>query len=255
MAARNLSRPTPADGDTGADVTTDGPEPRLPLPTMRLRAPDGLELRAAFVRPPTVAPRATVVLLTGRAEFIEKYAQTIDDLKAAGFAVAALDWRGQGGSSRLIPGALARGHVRHYEHYLDDLDTLLAAAAAEGLPEPHLMIATSMGGHIGLRHLAERPAAFKGAALIAPMIDINFGALPHWLVRRAARLAVLLGRAERYAFGQRDPDHDRCPFEANRLTSSAERYAAWQALQRVHPGRRSRRRHLRLARREHPFHR
>ncbi len=235
MAARTLPEPTTADGDVAADAAPAGPASLLPLPTIRLRAPDGLELRAAFIRPPAMAPRATVVLLTGRAEFIEKYAQTIDELTAAGFAVAALDWRGQGGSSRLIPGALARGHVRDYERYLEDLDTLLAAASAEGLPATRLMVATSMGGHIGLRHLAERPAGFKGAVLIAPMIDINFGALPYWLVRRAARLAVRLGRAERYAFGQRDPDHERCPFEGNPLTSSAERYAAWRALQRRHP--------------------
>lgn len=235
MAARTLPEPTVADDIVPTGAPDDEAAPLRRPSTVRLRAPDGLELRAAFIRPATLVPRATAVLLTGRAEFIEKYAQTISELTDAGFAVAALDWRGQGGSSRLIPGALARGHVRSYEGYLDDLDTLLAGASAEGLPEPLLMVATSMGGHVGLRHLAERPSGFVGAALIAPMIDINFGALPYWLVRRAAGLAVRLGRAERYAFGQRDPDHERCPFEGNPLTSSAERYAAWRALQRDHP--------------------
>jgi lysophospholipase len=235
MADLALHDPTTAGEEAAAAAEPVRRDAPAPLPTIRLGAADGLALRAAFVRPRTIAPRATVVLLTGRAEFIEKYAPTIGDLTGLGFAVAALDWRGQGGSSRLIAGAPGRGHVRDYRYYLDDLDTLLAAATAEGLPGARLMIATSMGGHIGLRHLAERPCGFAGAALIAPMVDIHFGALPHWLVDRAARLAVRLGRAERYAFGQHDPDCNRSPFASNRLTGSAERYAAWLTLQRDHP--------------------
>ncbi len=232
MAALTLHRPV--DARLGAEAGSDR-MPSPPLPTILLPAAGGVRLRAAFARPPSVAPRATVVLLTGRAEFLEKYAETIADLTASGFAVAALDWRGQGGSSRLVRGTRACGHVADYRHYLDDLDVLLEAAAREGLPAPRLMVATSMGGHIGLRHLAERPAGFRGAALIAPMIDINFGRLPPGLVRRMARLAVRLGQAERYAFGQGDPRPGRCRFAGNVLTGSPERYAAWQALQGRHP--------------------
>ena len=54
----------------------------------------------------TTAKRGTVVVLGGRAEFIEKYFEVIGELLARDFAVAALDWRGQGGSARrLWPGA------------------------------------------------------------------------------------------------------------------------------------------------------
>ena len=43
-----------------------------------------------------------MVLLQGRAEFIEKYGETVGDLRARGFAVYALDWRGQGHSGRVL---------------------------------------------------------------------------------------------------------------------------------------------------------
>ena len=63
-----------------------------------LKTRDGISLRfARWPAPP--GRKGTVCLFPGRAEFIEKYFETVRDLRARGFAVAALDWRGQGGSS------------------------------------------------------------------------------------------------------------------------------------------------------------
>ena len=47
-------------------------------------------------------PRGTVLLLHGRTEFIEKYYPVIEKLLQRGFAVATLDWRGQGLSERPV---------------------------------------------------------------------------------------------------------------------------------------------------------
>ena len=57
--------------------------------------PDGALLRHAYWR--TVKPpcKGTVVLLHGRAEFIEKYFETVTHLREAGFDVCTFDWRGQ----------------------------------------------------------------------------------------------------------------------------------------------------------------
>ncbi len=57
---------------------------------------DGMRLRAAIWLPVGEA-RGTCLLMQGRAEFIEKYFETVADLLARGFAVVAFDWRGQGG--------------------------------------------------------------------------------------------------------------------------------------------------------------
>ena len=60
-----------------------------------LKTRDGVALR--FARwPPPPGRKGTVCLFQGRAEFIEKYFETVRDLRARGFAVATLDWRGQG---------------------------------------------------------------------------------------------------------------------------------------------------------------
>jgi len=60
------------------------------------RVPDGTRLRFAIWRPQN-GLQGTVVLLGGRGEFIEKYAgELVGELLGRGYAVYALDWRGQG---------------------------------------------------------------------------------------------------------------------------------------------------------------
>ena len=65
-----------------------------------LRTADGVLLRTARWTPPHGA-RGTVAILPGRAEFIEKYYETIRNLLDRGLSVAIFDWRGQGGSADL----------------------------------------------------------------------------------------------------------------------------------------------------------
>ena len=84
----------------------------------------GLRLRFGHHRPEG-AVRGTVLVLPGRAEFIEKYAETLTELQGWGFATAILDWRGQGGSQRLLP-QRDRGYVLRVEDYLADLDAVVA---------------------------------------------------------------------------------------------------------------------------------
>src|SRR5215475_10420820 len=73
--------------------------PANPVPddvvTGTLNTPDGVALRFARWAPPR-GRKGTVCLFQGRSEFIEKYFETVRDLRARGFAVATLDWRGQG---------------------------------------------------------------------------------------------------------------------------------------------------------------
>ena len=62
----------------------------------------GADLRAArFAAAPDVPARGVCVLLNGQTEFIEKYFEVIDELRGRGFAVATMDWRGQGDSGRM----------------------------------------------------------------------------------------------------------------------------------------------------------
>ena len=182
-------------------------------------AVDGMRVRVGHRAAEAARPRGTVLVLPGRAEFIEKYAETLDELAALGFAAAILDWRGQGGSDRFLADR-KRGHVVQVESYLADLAAVVASLEQRGAAQPILMLAHSMGGHIGLRYLHDRPGRFVGAVMTAPMFGIRLQPTPEPLARALCEIAIRLGAAQRYAPGQRDRDPDRIAFAGNRLTSS-----------------------------------
>lgn len=196
--------------------------------------PDGVRLRAAHW---PAGPRGTVLLLSGRGEFIEKYAETVAALQTRGFAVWTLDWRGQGASSRLLPDPVPN-HVGRFRDHLEDLNWLLDSHIVPSLNGRKLvMLAHSMGGHLGLRTLARRPALFARAILSAPMIDFLKGNRVSW---KATRLAIVLacllpGKAALPGPGTRKlPDFNK-PFEGNPLTTCPTRFAADLALLRATP--------------------
>src|SRR5580704_16045321 len=123
----------------------------------------GADLRAArFAAAPGVPVRGTCVLLNGQTEFIEKYFEVIDELRGRGFAVATLDWRGQGGSGRLVPDAPLRVHIDDFAEYDADLSTFMDRIVAPMLhgDRPPIAVAHSMGGHILLNYLHRNPERF-----------------------------------------------------------------------------------------------
>ncbi len=65
----------------------------------RVVTSDGIVLRAMSAR--VANSRGTVVILGGRADFMERYFETARDLMDMGYCVASVDLRGQGGSQRL----------------------------------------------------------------------------------------------------------------------------------------------------------
>lgn len=183
---------------------------------------------------PEGRPRGTVVILTGRAEFLEKYRETVVELADAGYAVASFDWRGQGGSDRFT-GFLRQGHVTRVDDYLADLAAVLDHLDRQHMPRPWLMLAHSMGAHVGLRFLAEGSPRFAGAALTAPMFGINLRPLPDSVAQAICRFAIRLGAGARYALGQRDFDPARLAFLRNKLTTCDVRFADFKQLVEATP--------------------
>jgi len=198
-----------------------------------LTAADGRRIRAGVWG--AAGPKGTVFLYPGRSEYVEKYGLAAADLQARGFATVCVDWRGQGLASRAMPDPHP-GHVEDFAEYQLDCAALTAFARAKGLPEPFFLLAHSMGGCIGLRHLlSDHP--FHAAAFSAPMWGILVPAWQRPLALAAARLACTLGRAQAYAPGTGPSTYvTSAPFQDNTLTTDPAMWDYMAGHLRAEPG-------------------
>ena len=187
-----------------------------------IKTPDGVNLRFARWEPPP-GRKGTVVILQGRAEFIEKYIETARDLRARGFAVAAFDWRGQGLSDRAL-GDRHKGYVRSFAEYATDLDAVMAQVVLPDCPPPIYGLAHSMGAAIAIRALHDGTRSFERVVLSAPMIALPHGALTR-VAGPLARVMRLLGSGSAYVPAGDQSHSGRQDFLGNVLTSDPVRFA------------------------------
>jgi len=202
--------------------TPDNPVPGEPVLTSITTA-DGIALRVAYWKAETDRPKGTVCILHGRAEFIEKYFETVGDLLKRGFAVVTFDWRGQGFSGRQVKNP-RKGHVRRFADYRLDLEAVRDQILIPHMPEPHFALAHSMGGAIALNAAYESWLPFRRLVTTTPMIALS-------IVRRTrsaallARLLRLLGFGTMFVPGGGETSISTLPFKGNRLTSDPLRYS------------------------------
>jgi lysophospholipase len=210
--------------------------PANPVPenvvTGMLHTSDGTGLRYARWSPPA-GRKGTVCLFQGRAEFIEKYYETVADLRARGFAVATLDWRGQGLSDRAQPDP-HKGHVGDFSEYDSDLETFMREVVLPDCPPPLFAIGHSMGAAILIRAARQGHHWFDRTVLSAPMIALQ-GPRGLGAARVTARTLRLFGMGASYV-----PMADMAlvgtrPFVGNILTSDPVRYARNAAVLEVEP--------------------
>src|ERR1700745_2044182 len=154
-----------------------------------LKTSDGAEIRFARWAPP-VNRRGTVCLFQGRSEYIEKYFETVRDLRQRGFAVATIDWRGQGHSSRRLRDP-RKGYVRDFSDYEIDVEAFVQQVVLPDCPPPYFALAHSMGGAVLLRIAHAGKRWFDRMVLSAPMIDLpgSRTALPTRALLRGLPLA------------------------------------------------------------------
>lgn len=202
------------------------PSPSNPIPdgaeVVQVTARDGAPLRAAFWPARVEAPLGTVCILQGRAEFIEKYAEVIEELLARGFAVAAFDWRGQGGSWRALRQP-RKGHVASFRHYRRDLDAVAERLRRRESPEPFFGLAHSMGGAIALEAARAGKLPFERLVISAPMLGLAGLARPR-LTAFTARALARLGFARLWIPGGGETAPMTKPFAGNQLTADRRRY-------------------------------
>lgn len=196
---------------------------------MDLRGADGGHLRAALF--PLENARATVVVLTGRSEFIEKYFEVFRDLHSRGFAAAAMDWRGQGLSERLLP-VREKGHIQDFGVYRSDLLRFVEMIRMANMPQPLILLAHSMGGVPSLQIMADGDNHFAVAVLCSPMTRLSDSVLKRVGVRALATAATGVGLSRHSIPGVRE--HSMA-FEGNLLTTDRDRHSRFRELQAAAP--------------------
>lgn len=175
----------------------------------------------------------SLLFLNGRADAIEKYAETLHHWAGQGWQVESFDWRGQGGSGRFLTDPTV-GHIEDFEYWLRDLQAY-CLLWQEHSPPPHVIIAHSMGGHLLLRALAESRVKADAAVLVAPMLGIAAGGLPHTLASWLASMACALGLSRKSLWSLRHRTHRLMEALQTTLTHSRARFEQEVRLRRGHP--------------------
>jgi lysophospholipase len=142
--------------------------------------------------------RGTVILLQGRNEFIEKYFETVNDLRRRGFAAVVYDPRGQGGSARLLRNR-RKGHVRDFADHVNDLDTIMQEVVLPDCPPPYFILAHSTGAVVALLSAQRLRSQIERMILTAPLIAVPQGS-PKWIARATGSL-MYLGLGETFCPG------------------------------------------------------
>ena len=120
----------------------------------------------------STAPQAqpvTVVLLQGRSSYAEKFEEFVQDMQNRGYDLWTFDWRGSGGSSRLIADNSQKVHIDSLsDRPLKDLDYILQNVIRPQTTKPIILFGVSLGGHLALRYLEKKSSQVAGALVWPP---------------------------------------------------------------------------------------
>jgi lysophospholipase len=197
-----------------------------------IKTRDGVTLRFARWQPPP-GRKGTVCVFQGRTEFIEKYFETVRELRSRGFAVATLDWRGQGLSDRALADP-RKGHVGDFAEFEYDVEAFMNQVVLPDCPPPLFAIGHSMGGTVMMRIARLGSRWFDRIVLSAPMIRLA-GVRGATLSKFTATAMRLAGMGTAYVPGGGDAIASTGPYINNPATSDPVRHARTKAVLEAAP--------------------
>lgn len=181
------------------------------------------KLRVAFWN--LSSSKGTIFLQSGRTEFIEKYYEVISEFIDRGYAVAMMDWRGQGLSSRVSKN-IRIGHIDNFKTFDDDFIKIVEECFKTKCPSPFIGFGHSMGGCLLASYFISEKNVLEKCILCAPMVSVRANAMS----RRIVKLLGLLDNIGYGSFPMQKPSWDsedgwiEEPFEDNALTTDRERF-------------------------------
>lgn len=198
-----------------------------------LNARDGRRLRYAVFAAGGRPRKGTVVILQGRNESIEKYFETIGDLSVRGLGTAIMDWRGQGGSDRLIRDP-ERGYVDSFRDYVGDLDRFFEEIVLPDCPGPFYILAHSTGALVALMAAPDLVNRVRRMVLTSPLLSLEGLPVSMLTVQRLATFLYSIGLGSMY-LGGGPRSAGKTAFATNTLTSDFRRYTRNAGIYLRHP--------------------
>ena len=167
-----------------------------------------------------------LVILPGRSEALQKYAEVVYDLNngalAGEFNYFLMDHRGQGSSERMLDNS-EKGHVDSFNNYVLDLKKFMDRVVDRHHCSEKLLLAHSLGAGIAVKFMQNYPQYFSRAALSSPMLKIQTAPYRYELARTIVLGNMALGRGKKFAVNQK-PFNPTRDFEKNTFTTSPARY-------------------------------
>ena len=195
---------------------SDWPEQPIRHPDLdeRFQPPAGLHfyaldrgeysLRCSLANPDTPA-KALVILLPGLRRPIETLYEMMHSLLDQHYAVACIDWRGQGASPRYDRKNPEIRGSQGFSQDAEDLRALIASlrqmAAFDSLPL--FAVAHSMGANILCHTMAGQPDLFDKTVLCAPMMGITIPLFGQKLGLKIADMMIGCGLGQGYLPGHK----------------------------------------------------
>lgn len=202
-------------------ATEDNPVPKGAVAGFFV-AHDKRRIRYALFKKITSPRKGTVIILHGRNECIEKYFETASDLAKRGLAVATFDWRGQGGSDRLI-GNPVKGYIDNFFDYVTDLETFFEEVVLPDCPGPYYVLGHSTGSLVALLGSPLMVNRVERMVLCAPLLELDSSRFHMTVIRVVSALLNNIGFGRLYMAGGPRPREVR-PFKGNKLTTDRDRY-------------------------------
>lgn len=172
------AKPTSPPADQLARAATILADPRWTPPAGwtfgEYTRPDGVTLRFGSAQAPS--PEAPIfVYVPGFTNIIEQGYEFLSDLHERGITVYSIELRGQGGSTRGLPGAEnhQKSWLRDFRTYAEDLTGFLSEETGLRRGGPVILGGLSLGGHAVLRTAVEFPDSADAFALIAPAVGLR----------------------------------------------------------------------------------
>lgn len=175
----------------------------------------------------------TLVIVAGRAETEQKYAELLYNLKDAGIRIIVAFVRGQGQSTMVLYDS-NKCHVERFLHYRVDLECILSYL---DVGANFKLLGFSLGGLIALEFCFNTNYKYKpqSLALISPFLGINF-MLPPKVVYPILRLLCNI-RSFALSYTPHGKEYVRIPFEENYHSHSPLRYKIYHDFYEKHPER------------------